>query len=127
MNDLLHGELTHEILKTFYTVYNELGYGFLERVYQNALQYELKQNGFEVDSGKAIKVYYKQIIVGEYFADLIVDKCVIVELKTCEQISEVHEIQLLNYLKATDCEVGLLLNFGRKPEFKRKIFHNHKK
>lgn len=127
MSSILHKELTGSILKLFYEVYNELGYGFLEKVYQNALYNELKNNGFEVESQKQIKVYYKNIEVGEYYADLIVNNKVILELKATEAITEAHEFQLLNYLKSTNIEVGLLLNFGKKPEFCRKVFQNYRK
>lgn len=127
MSSILHKELTGSILKLFYEVYNELGFGFLEKVYQNALYIELKNNGFEVESQKQIKVYYKNIEVGEYYADLIVNDKVILELKATEAITEAHEFQLLNYLKSTNIEVGLLLNFGKKPEFCRKVFQNYKK
>ena len=124
---LLHQDLTSLILKTFYEVYNELGFGFLEKVYQKALYNELKNNGFDVESQKQIKVYYKNVEVGEYYADLIVNDKVILELKATESITEAHEFQLLNYLKSTNIEVGLLLNFGKKPEFCRKVFQNYKK
>ena len=127
MSSILHKELTGSILKLFYEVYNELGYGFLEKVYQNALYNELKNNGFDVESQKQIKVYYKNVEVGEYYADLIVNDKVILELKATESITEAHEFQLLNYLKSTNIEVGLLLNFGKKPEFCRKVFQNYKK
>lgn len=127
MSSILHKELTGSILKLFYEVYNEIGYGFLEKVYQNALYNELKNNGFKVESQKQIKVYYKNIEVGEYYADLIVNDKVILELKATEAITEAHEFQLLNYLKSTNIEVGLLLNFGKKPEFCRKIFQNYRK
>jgi GxxExxY protein len=124
---LLHNELTSLILKTFYEVYNELGYGFLEKVYQNALLIELKNNGLEVTSNQKIKVYYKGGNVGDYYADIIVNNTVILELKAAECIVEAFENQLLNYLRGTDCEVGLLLNFGKKPEFRRKVFENKRK
>lgn len=127
MSSILHKELTGLILKLFYEVYNELGHGFLEKVYQNALYTELKNNGFEVESQKQIKVYYKNVEVGEYYADLIVNDKVILELKATESITEAHEFQLLNYLKSTNIEVGLLLNFGKKPEFCRKVFQNYRK
>jgi GxxExxY protein len=127
MSSILHKELTGSILKLFYEVNNELGHGFLEKVYQNALYNELKNNGFEVESQKQIKVYYKNIEVGEYYADLIVNDKVILELKATEAITEAHEFQLLNYLKSTNIEVGLLLNFGKKPEFCRKVFQNYRK
>ena len=124
---LLHNELTSLILKTFYDVYNELGYGFLEKVYQNALLIELKNKGLEVTSNQKIKVYYKGENVGDYYTDIIVNNTVILELKAAECIVEAFENQLLNYLRGTDCEVGLLLNFGKKPEFRRKVFENKRK
>lgn len=124
---LLHKEITEEIIKAYYNVYNELGFGFLEKVYQNAMIEELKIAGFEVQCQKKILVHYKEKIVGEYFADIIVDNKVIIELKSCETLLKEHEIQLLNYLKATEIEVGLLLNFGKKVAFKRKICTNNNK
>ena len=125
--ELLHKDLTDLILKTYYEVYNELGYGFLEKVYQNALYIELKNKGLDVVAQKRIKVYYKSIEVGDYFADLMVNDIIILELKAAEYIVEQFEQQLLNYLRGTDCEVGLLLNFGKKPEFRRKVFENKRK
>ncbi|WP_268847002.1 GxxExxY protein [Flavobacterium aestivum] len=124
---LLHQELTDVIIKTFYEVYNELGYGFLEKVYQNSLYLELKNKGYKVEAQKRISVYYKGTEVGEYFADLIVENTIILELKAADCIIKDFENQILNYLRATDCEVGLLLNFGKKPEFKRKIYENNRK
>lgn len=124
---LLHEELTDAIIKTFYEVYNELGCGFLEKVYQNSLYLELKNKGYKVEAQKKINVYYKGTEVGEYFADLIVENAVILELKAADCIIKDFENQILNYLRATDCEVGLLLNFGKKPEFKRKIYENSRK
>lgn len=124
---LLHEELTDVIIKTFYEVYNELGYGFLERVYQNSLYLELKSKGLKVEAQKKIEVYYKGIEVGQYYADLIVEDLIILELKAADSIVKEFENQILNYLKGTNCEVGLLLNFGTKPEFKRKIFENNRK
>jgi GxxExxY protein len=125
--DFKHKALTEQIIKIFYNVYNELGFGFLEKVYQNAMYFELLENGFDVKAQKQIKVYFKGRQVGEYFADLVVNDLVILELKATETLLEEHEIQLINYLKATDIEVGLLLNFGSKPEFKRKAFSNDRK
>ena len=125
--ELLHEELTKTIIKTFYEVYNELGYGFLEKVYQNSLYLELKNKGLKVEAQKRIAVFYKGTEVGEYYADLIVEDIIILELKAADYIIKDFENQILNYLRATDCEVGLLLNFGRKPEFKRKIFENDRK
>jgi len=124
---LMHKNLTNQIIKTFYDVYNELGHGFLENVYQNALYLELKNRGFYVEAQKQIKVYYKNTQVGVYYADLIIDEVIILELKAAEVIVKEFEFQLINYLKATEIEVGLLLNFGVKPEFKRKVFTNKRK
>ncbi|WP_339920034.1 GxxExxY protein [uncultured Flavobacterium sp.] len=125
--ELLHQRLTDAIIKTFYEVYNELGYGFLEKVYQNSMYLELKNKGYQVEVQKKIKVYYKGAEVGEYYADLIVENLIILELKAVDYIVKDFENQILNYLRSTDCEVGLLLNFGKKPEFKRKIFENNRK
>lgn len=125
--ELLHKELTDSIIKTFYDVYNELGCGFLEKVYQNALCIELKSRGFKVDPQKQIKVLYKGNVVGDYYADILVNELIILELKAAETIVEAFECQLLNYLRGTTIEVGLLLNFGKKPEFRRKVFENARK
>ncbi len=115
------------IIKAFYKVYNALGYGFLEKVYRNALVIELRKLGLEVIPEARIRVYYEGEVVGEYFADLLVAGVVIVELKAMKSLLEEHEAQLLNYLKATPYEVGPLLNFGPKPEIKRKAFDNSRK
>ena len=125
--ELLHKDITDKIIDAYYNVYNNLGYGFLEKVYENALLVELNSTDFVCEKQKQICVYYKNQNVGEYFADIIVDDCVIIELKAAGNLAEEHEYQLINYLKATEIEVGLLLNFGKKPEFKRKVFSNEKK
>lgn len=117
---LLHGEVTDGIIKSFYHVYNTLGYGFLEKVYENSLRISLQDLGFEVEQQSPISVQFEGQTVGEYFADLLVNHVVVVELKAAKSISAEHEAQLLNYLKATGVEVGLLLNFGISPEFRRK-------
>lgn len=127
MADFLHKRLSDAILKIYYEVYNTLGYGFLEKVYQNAMCLELKNQGYNVEAQKQIKVYYKGIVVGEYYADLIIDETIILELKACECLMDAHKAQLINYLKATNIEVGLLLNFGETPEFKRFIYTNNRK
>ncbi len=127
MDNLLHSEITGEIIKAFYKVYNTLGYGFLEKVYENALAFELETRGFQVQTQLPIKVHYNGREVGEYFADVIVENIVIIEIKTANTIDKAHESQLLNYLKATEIEVGLILNFGQKPEYRRKVFANQKK
>lgn len=120
-NSYLHSDLTNKIIKCFYTVYNTLGYGFLEKVYERALCIELRKAGLEANTQFPITVYYDEQQVGEYYADIIVENKVILELKAIETLNEIHGNQLVNYLKATDAEVGLLLNFGSKPEIKRKI------
>ena len=125
--ELIHEETTNEIISAFYHVYNELGFGFLEKVYQNALYVELMSRGFSVQPQKQIDVFFKGIKVGEYYSDMIVDDIVILELKAKESLAPEHEAQLLNYLKVTEIEVGLLLNFGLNPQFKRKIFTNDRK
>ena len=125
--ELIHKELTDLILKAFFDVYNELGYGFLEKVYQNSLYIELKSKGLKVEAQRQVKVNFKGFEVGEYYPDLIIEDKIILELKAAECIVEEHENQLINYLRATNIEVGLLLNFGRKPEFKRKVFENSRK
>lgn len=124
---MLHEEITDKIIGAFYKVYNELGYGFLEKVYENVLIIELKKLDFNISQQQNIKVYYDKQIVGEYFADLLVDDLVILELKAAECLVKENKAQLINYLKATDKEVGLLLNFGKKPEFERVIFTKDRK
>mgnify|MGYP001099489731 CR=1 FL=1 len=125
---LKYGEITGMILNVFYKrVYAHLGYGFLEKVYENAMAYELQQSGLSVVRQQKIDVYYRGVVMGEYFADLVVSDKVIVELKAASQLSLQHEAQLLNYLRATPYEVGLLLNFGPKPTHRRKVFDNSRK
>ena len=119
---MLHEEITSDIINAFYHVYNTLGYGFLEKVNENALAKELAKRGHAIKQQVPIQVLYEGETVGEYFADILVDDKVILELKVAEEIAEAHEAQLINYLKATNTQVGLLLNFGPKAEFKRKIF-----
>jgi GxxExxY protein len=119
--------LTEQIIKGFYTVYRALGYGFLEKVYENSLAIELRKMRLEVVQQAEIKVYYAGVVVGEYYADLLVADAVIVEIKAVHALLKEHEAQLLNYLKATPYEVGLLLNFGPKPEIKRKVYDNERK
>ena len=127
MTNLLHKTITDTILKVYYEVYNELGCGFLEKVYQNAMCFELKSLGYKVEAQKQIKVYFKRQLVGEYYSDLLIEDKVIVELKATELLMNVHVAQIMNYLKATPIEVGLLLNFGEEPEFKRLIYTNDRK
>jgi|SRR5579871_3168823 len=125
--NLKHSEISEKIIKAFFIVYNKLGFGFLEKVYEKALMIELRKLGLEVQSQIPIKVYYDGQEVGLYFADIIVENSIIIELKAGEGLIEEHEAQLVNYLKATNIEVGLLLNFGTKPQFKRKVFSNNYK
>jgi GxxExxY protein len=132
MELLKHKELTDAIINAFYLVYNTLGYGFLEKVYRNALMHELRKRGYKVEHEVAIKVYYDGIVVGDYFADLIVNDLILLEIKSAERIISEHESQLMNYLKATHIEVGFILNFGPLPKFTRKIYEtarqiNHNK
>ncbi len=125
--DFKYKDITEKIIKAFYQVYNTLGYGFLEKVYENAMLIELRKLGLTATPQFPVKVYYEEQIIGEYFADILVDEKVIVEIKSAKSLAEGHEAQLLNYLKATEIEVGLLLNFGPEPEVKRKAFDNLRK
>jgi GxxExxY protein len=122
--EYLHSDITKLVLKAFYKVYNKLGFGFLEKVYENSMLIELRRLGLQSEKQQPIKVYYDAILVGEYFADIVINNCVIVELKALENLCEAHEAQLVNYLKATEIEVGVLLNFGKEPQHKRRVFTN---
>jgi GxxExxY protein len=124
---MINQEKTSAILKCFYKVYNTLGFGFLEKVYENALYHELINNGIHCSKQVPITVYYDGIPVGDYYADLIVEDEIIIELKAAVALVDEHEHQLINYLKATIIEVGLLLNFGKDPQFKRRVFSNERK
>ena len=117
-----HQDITKEIINAFYKVYNTRGYGFLEKVYENALSLELKKRGFKVAQQAPVTVFYDEEPVGHYVADMVVNDLVILEIKSTETIIEAHEAQLLNYLRATNIEVGLVLNFGPKPQISRKIY-----
>jgi GxxExxY protein len=117
-----HENVTERIIAAFYQVYNTLGWGFLEKVYRNAMLVELQARGLRVTPLSKIEVFYAGVNVGEYFADLLVEECVISELKAAEQLAMEHEAQLLNYLKASNIDVGLLLNFGPRPQVRRKVF-----
>ena len=124
---MIHEETTSKIIGAFYTVYNTLGYGFLEKVYENALILELRKQGMMAEQQKRIDVFYDGQRVGEYYADILVDECVVLELKAADALAPEHEAQLINYLKATELEVGLLFNFGLKPQFARRILTNDRK
>ena len=123
----LHSDITDKIIKAYYKVYNALGYGFLEKVYEKAMMVEFKKMGIKAFNQLPVTVFYEGEMVGDYKADIIVLDKVILELKAADSLCEEHEAQLMNYLKATEVEVGLLLNFGLKPQMKRKIFTNDKK
>ena len=127
MQDFKYKALTEKIIEIFFDVYNKLGYGFLEKVYENAMMVEFGKEGIHATSQSPIKVMYEKQVIGEYFADILVEDKVIVEIKASKKLALEHEAQLLNYLKATDIEVGLLLNFGPAPEIKRKVFDNLRK
>jgi GxxExxY protein len=120
-------ELTEKIIEIFYKVYNKLGYGFLEKVYRNAMILEFKKVGISAVTQFPVNVVYDGETIGEYFADILVDNSVVLEIKATKTLLKEHEAQLLNYLKATNIEVGLLLNFGSNPEVKRKAFDNTRK
>lgn len=124
---MIDEELTGLIIKAFYKVYNSLGYGFIESVYHNAMIIELVRSGLAVEVEKPIAVYYGANVIGTFEADLVVEQRVILELKAKESLHVAHEAQLLNYLRATEVELGLLLNFGKRAEFKRKYFSNGNK
>jgi GxxExxY protein len=122
MSDLLHGEITHEIIGAFYDTYNALGWGYPESVYANAMPIFLAQRGMAYEREVPLRVMLEGIVLGEFRADLVVDKKVIVELKACDRLAGAHEAQLISYLKASTYSIGLLLNFGPKAELRRIIW-----
>ncbi|MBI9056651.1 MAG: GxxExxY protein [Labilibaculum sp.] len=122
-----HSEVTDKIIDAYYTVFNKLGVGFRESVYENALLIELDKRLLKFEQQKNIKVHYDSQLIGNFYADVVVEDCVILELKAMESLRPEHEVQMVNYLRATEIEVGLLLNFGSKPQFKRKVFSNSRK
>jgi len=119
---LKHKDLTAQIIQCAYKVHNTLGFGFLESVYQNALLIELEKTGLKAEKEVPIKVFYDERIVGDYVADIIVEDKVILELKSVKELHPAHSAQLVNYLKSTGMEVGLLINFSESAEIKRKVF-----
>ena len=119
-----HEELTEKIIDVFYRVYKILGYGFLERVYERAMIVLLRKEGVIFENQYPIKVIFEGEVVGDYYADFLVEDKVVVEIKTSRELCRADEKQLLNYLKCTDKEVGLLLNFGEKPQVIRKVYDN---
>lgn len=120
-SNYLHSEITGLIIKGFYKVYNSLGYGFLEKVYENALVIELEKLGLKCEQQKPIEVFYENKVVGVYYADVIVNNSVIIELKAIETLCKSNEAQLVNYLHASKIEVGVLLNFGKEPQHKKRV------
>ncbi len=107
-----HEELTHKIIGCAYTVFNKLGFGFLESVYQKAMIIELRKSDLNVESVKPLRVYYDDHIVGDFYVDLYINEAVVVELKSVQSLNKEHEVQLVNYLNALEKEIGLLINFG---------------
>lgn len=122
-----HSEITAKIIGVFYDVYNELGHGFLESSYCGAMALALKQSGLGVAQEIGVPVWFRGVKVGQYFADMLVEDIVLVELKAVRTLEPAHEAQLLHYLRATDIEVGLLFNFGVRPQFRRLLFDNERK
>jgi GxxExxY protein len=122
MSDLLHADITEKIIGAAYYVYNTLGHGFLEKVYENALTIKLAKAGLAVAQQTPITVFFEDEIVGEYFTDLVVEGKVIVEIKAVTNLNKMHEVQLVNYLKATGINVGLLINFGERMKIVRRVF-----
>jgi GxxExxY protein len=123
----MHSGLTSKIIGVFYDVYNELGHGFLESTYSAAMVLALKQSGLIVTQKVGVPVWFRGEKIGQYFADMLVENKVLLELKAVRTLEPAHEAQLLHYLKATEIEVGLLFNFGPKPQFRRFLFDNARK
>ena len=126
-SELKYEDVTGKIIGTFYDVYNELGYGFLESVYEESLVITLRQAGLTVKRQVSVPVWFRNQNVGEFRADVTVENCVLLELKCAKNLDPAHEAQILHYLKSTDIEIGLLLNFGLKPQFRRLLFDNERK
>jgi len=122
-----YSELTEQIIGVFYEVYNELGFGFLEKVYEEAMAIALRERGLEFQQQSPVPVWFRGHKIGSYDADLVVGGVVLVELKACKALEAAHEAQLLHYLRSTEIEVGLLLNFGPRPQVKRLAFENERK
>ena len=127
MNEFKHKELSELLIGIYFNVYNALGYGFLEKVYENSFAIELDSLGITFKLQEPIEVFYKESKVGYYKADIVVEDTIIIEIKATESLCEEHECQLLNYLRATNIEVGLLFNFGKKAQFKRLVYSNSRK
>jgi len=127
LSTLKHAELTERIIGVYYEVYRELGHGFLESVYEEAFAVALRQNRLTFQRQVPLKVWFRGAVVGEFKADFVVERVVLVELKPAKVLSEAHQSQLLNYLNATDLEIGLLFNFGVRPRFLRRVLDNQRK
>ena len=125
--ELLHADITRRVLVTFFDVYNELGAGFLESIYQGALVRALSAGQLHVDREVPIDVFFRHEVIGRYYADLVVENRVVVEIKAMRAIIPEHRAQLLHYLRSTAMEVGLLLNFGPRPQFQRLVYSNQLK
>jgi len=121
-----YSDITEKIIKCAYDVYNNLGSGFLEKVYENALVVKLNKIGIKAEQQYPISVYFENEIVGDFVADVLVEDKIIIELKAVQELNEIHEAQIINYLKATGIEIGLLINFGPKIQIKRRIFTKNK-
>ncbi len=121
---IIEKELSDKIIGCAFKVYNEFGNGFLEKIYENSLLHELRKSGISCDNQVPVKVFYDEIVVGDYFIDIFVENKIIIELKVCDSLSDIHYAQLINYLKATKIKLGYLLNFGSKNnlEFKRLVY-----
>jgi GxxExxY protein len=124
---LKHRELTQKIIGVFFDVYNELGHGFLESVYETAFEVALVSKGMSVFRQIEVPVRFRGRKIGDFTADMLVEKSVLLELKASRSLDQAHEAQLLNYLRATEIEVGMLFSFGLKPEFKRLAYDNERK
>jgi len=125
--NLKHSELTFKIIRVFYDVYNELGHGFLESTYASAMVVALQEAGLRPNPELSVPVWFRGRKIGQYFADFVVDNKILLELKAARNLESAHEAQLLHYLRATEIEVGLLLNFGSKPQFRRLLFDDERK
>lgn len=125
--ELKFAELTEKIIGTFYDVYNELGYGFLESVYEASLVIALRQLGLAIERQVPVPVWFRRHRIGEFRADILVERKVLIEVKSARALDPAHEAQLLHYLKATEIEIGLLVNFGERPQFRRLLFDNERK
>ena len=124
---MLHEELTQKVIAVFFEVYNELGHGFLESICQTAMVMALRQAGLTVEQEVPFQVWFRGVRIGRFEADIVVNRVVLIEIKSASALHPWNEAQLLNYLRVSSIEVGLLMNFGPKPEYRRRIFTNDRK